>query len=423
MAEVQDEGFPAGDSVNRSSRATKRTRMSQKLTCTSRKRARVDIGLAYERWREVKATEGLRSDAEVAQCLLDEMKRLPSTPTSSGANHKKIKVSQSEVQTLIEQEVHSAVKTNETKLQCLIETIENLDRGVDFECTIQKLETRINTLTKRTEAALAHMTKTQKKSQHPSPVNVDIIRIDSEDEAVETVSQSKESMDRTGKSGEFLQVMETTKEEMMKMRADNEAWEAAMEDLREISAPPVPTPQGSPECNKNVDKSRTTEEPEAATMRVESPSSGRDNIPKHTGSGQRNVKLLYPPLPSTTVPSVLDSEAASFNIPQGPEVHLALIRDPPGLSVLWKVVEEDPCAPPMDSYSIFMTSEKVKGSGVFRKWKMLGEVKAITLPMCVMVTKYKPGHKVCVAVVGKDTFGRWGPYSKVVTAAIPASLG
>ncbi|AWP18692.1 putative activating transcription factor 7-interacting protein 2 [Scophthalmus maximus] len=255
-----------------------------------------------------------------------------------------------QVQTLIEQEVHSAVKTNETKLQCLIETIENLDRGVDFECTIQKLETRINTLTKRTEAALAHMTKTQKKSQHPSPVNVDIIRIDSEDEAVETVSQSKESMDRTGKSGEFLQVMETTKEEMMKMRADNEAWEAAMEDLREISAPPVPTPQGSPECNKNVDKSRMTEEPEAATMRVESPSSGRDNIPKHTGSGQRNVKLLYPPLPSTTVPSVLDSEAASFNIPQGPEVHLALIRDPPGLSVLWKVVEEDPCAPPMDSY-------------------------------------------------------------------------
>ncbi|KAF0032510.1 hypothetical protein F2P81_014800 [Scophthalmus maximus] len=213
------------------------------------------------------------------------------------------------------------------------------------------IKTRINTLTKRTEAALAHMTKTQKKSQHPSPVNVDIIRIDSEDEAVETVSQSKESMDRTGKSGEFLQVM------------------------------------------KNVDKSRMTEEPEAATMRVESPSSGRDNIPKHTGSGQRNVKLLYPPLPSTTVPSVLDSEAASFNIPQRPEVHLALIRDPPGLSVLWKVVEEDPCAPPMDSYSCFMTSEKVKGSGVFRKWKMLGEVKAITLPMCVMVTKYKPGHK------------------------------
>ena len=79
--------------------------------------------------------------------------------------------------------------------------------------------------------------------------------------------------------------------------------------------------------------------------------------------------------------------------------------------VLWSVF--------LSVHSVFMAIEKHKGSGVFLEWKTLGIVKAIPLPMCVMVSKFKPGFKACFTVVAKDIFGRYGPYSKIIPAVIP----
>lgn len=45
-----------------------------------------------------------------------------------------------QVQSLIKQEVRSAMEKNEAKLKSLLETIEHLDRNTDYESTIQKLE-------------------------------------------------------------------------------------------------------------------------------------------------------------------------------------------------------------------------------------------------------------------------------------------
>ncbi|KAL3054075.1 hypothetical protein OYC64_006414 [Pagothenia borchgrevinki] len=417
--------------------------------------ARVNIGSAFETWSEVKASKGLKSDAELA--LLDKMKRLPTNSDSSGPSNKKIKLSQSEVQTLIEQEVQTALKKKENKLLGLIGTIQEQDESLDYKSSLQKLEERMNTVTRRAEAAIAFMTKTHKENPQPSLDNVKIKREDSaKDKKIPPGFKSDiESME---KRVEFLNMMKKNKTGLTKMQEDNESLKAVI--AKQKLPPPVPTPNGSSDCKESlikkepdvedskqsvedskqsvedskqsvedskqsvedskqsVEDSKQSVELKAVMVKEENLSSDHSS-PNPTNTEQDEL-YSYPPLPSTNFPSILSIEVASYNLPGRPKVNVALIKNPVGLSVLWSVEDKDPsAAPPMDSYGLFMTMEKVKGSGVFPSWTALGEVAAVPLPMCVMISKYKPGHTVCVAVIGKDKFGRYGPYSTVVNATIP----
>ncbi|XP_069005812.1 activating transcription factor 7-interacting protein 2 [Embiotoca jacksoni] len=361
------------------------------------------------------------------------MKRLSPTVASAGASDEKIKFSKLEVRALIQQEVRKEIKEKESKILSSIETIQYLDAGFNFKDSIQKLEARVDTLRKRAEAALAFMTRTQKESPLLPLVESEIITVNADDETMGTMSQTKKSLHSPAKS-EVFQIMETTKKALKKMQADNKALRTAIADLNVNQSRPLtpyapPTNKGLVEFSKeepqdwkekanNNEESKQHEKPKDEKVEVKCTSHDAKNPPRRTDSTTQ--QFLCPPLPPTTFPSVLSTEATLYNIPPKLQVHLALIRNPnPSLSVLWNVVDEDPSAPPMDSYTVYLTMEKEKGSGVFPDWNILSEVTAIALPMFVLITKYKPGHKVCAAVVGKDKFGRYGPYSDISTAAIP----
>lgn len=378
-----------------------------KTMSTLQHQNRVTIGGAFERWHEWKSKKGLKSDEAVAICLLDEAKtsRSSSLRSPSTSSSKRVKFSKSDVQMMIKREVNSALKENEDKLQSLIETVQQLDSEVDFESCLQNLETRINIITRRAEAAFACMP--EKKSAVSRPTVSQIFGTDSEEE-------DESNSLCTDNSSELSRAEENVQVALRKMRADKEALTAAAAHQDEEPPPSLFAPCRGPEV-ESVQKQQPKPSPKE---QKDSENAKREDALARSleRKGQQQDNSVVPPLPLTAVPSTLTVEAASYNFPQKVQVYLAFIRKPPGLSLLWKVAEADPSAPPMHSYRIYISMEKGKGSSAFSDWTVIGEVKALPLPMCIMINKYKPGRKLRFAVVGKDVFGRYGPYSEVAMA-------
>lgn len=286
-------------------------------------------------------------------------------------------------------------------------------------------------LTRRAEAAYIHMTKTNVKNPTASLVNDIMSRSHSEDDS-RSVSENSISMDLREGTGELMvQFMENTKKELERLRADNAALKAAVEDLTREHASPSPSfsTNNHPQSQVIVglakllrkEEVRTSEDTPTSSMslkrlQVELPSPDGGSSPKRIKLEPE--ELPYPPLPEMPFTISLSPEAAIYSIPPKLKVEVGRIKNPPQLSVFWKEDEEDPLAPPMESYRVFYTTEQAMGSGIFQDWQHLGDMKAVPLPMFSIITTFRPGHKICVTVVGKDKFGRYGPFAKVVCAII-----
>ncbi|KAM9783874.1 uncharacterized protein atf7ip2 [Syngnathus typhle] len=281
----------------------------------------------------------------------------------------------------------------------LTKSVQHLQHDLDYERAIQKLEKRFEKISKRAERALTALRLNKKSLLLPCDDD-DVIMIDCDDELVpHTAEKSSRKEERENGNNDVLDTTEIQKE----LNQTKEDLPHIMNTLTE-------------ECDSQS-ASSSKSEPPTTPMNEESISSCHGNNIQQTNPQQ--IDSGYPPLPINPFPANLTMEALSYNIPHKVSVQLALIENPPSLSVMWTAEEIKLSLPQMQSYSIYLTMEKVKGSGILPDWKLLGNVPAKSLPMWVTVTKYKKGHKLCVVVVGKDIFGRYGPYSDVVAAVVP----
>uniref|UniRef100_A0A1A8HAX2 Activating transcription factor 7 interacting protein 2 n=1 Tax=Nothobranchius korthausae TaxID=1143690 RepID=A0A1A8HAX2_9TELE len=437
---MSDEDEARGDSP--SGGTAKRLKRSHRAERSS-ERCWVNIGVAFQSWRSARKARGLPTDEAAALFLLDEGKKNASQP--NGAGNGKIRVSKSQLQELIQHEVCTAEANNEAKMRHLIEAVELMKDDTSIETSFQQMEAHINLMSKRVDVALAYLKKTQDQSLTSAHADADRIRGDPDDEATEILELSDAEKSKCIiKIEETVELMKTAKCMLEEVKAKKEESTGAMVEFTPEKAPPTLSPNSSWMETNQGEKyicwpSDEFSEKESSPPTLTPMMSSEQMVP--TGDLKRELEdsqdekkiieqpedkkfkqedMLRPPsLPANPFPSTLSMEAALYSLPQKVELNLALIRNPTRLSVLWNVVKVDPAAPPMDSYIIFLTMEKDKGSGEFSKWYSYDTLKATSLPMCALIKKYKPGHKVCAAVVGKDIFGRYGPYSEVVTATIP----
>lgn len=123
-----------------------------------------------------------------------------------------------------------------------------------------------------------------------------------------------------------------------------------------------------------------------------------------------------PPFPDTPFPHQLPVVAATKNMPQKPVVKVGHIQDTQGIALLWNFEEEDPHAPDMECYYIYVAQEYQDGS--FTTWKTMGVIKAMPLPMACRISNRAGGKMLYFVIIGKDVYGRYGPYSEVKAVAV-----
>ncbi|XP_036445262.1 activating transcription factor 7-interacting protein 2 [Colossoma macropomum] len=339
-------------------------------------------------------------------------------PFGSGTPPPALTLSKAEVRSMVSQEVRSAVDHSDKMMKSLMERIQEIDSEPRFDARIKKLQAHVKKVKRRGDAVFVYIRK-----HGISEMSQNQQRSLGSPQTLTAVSETKSISSANGEcSGDSTSTSAVIDCEGVALRKPKEGFWQSLRSKKQI----VDLTDEAEACRQNG--KRHTDSPLTAQASVQkeedtkpspleqpkSPCKGvEENKKSAAEAAQASLLSKLPPFPDTPFPSQLPLAAATKNLPQKPVVKVARIDNPQGIALLWNVEEEDPHAPDMDCYYIYVTQEH--SDGTFCKWKTMGVIKAMPLPMACRVTGRSVGSALHFVIIGKDIYGRYGPYSNIQT--------
>lgn len=323
----------------------------------------------------------------------------------------------------------SAVEQSDCKMKSLMERIGEVNGDPIYDARIKKLEAHVRKIKRRGDAVFAYIRKfrsleiSQSQSLSVSPP----VRPQRCISPAEPITNKYRSSVNGGCFSDNASVSSADNDcEMTTLRRPKKGfWHSLRptnpvvgltEDraarLNEENLVTQPSYQKSEHSRQELSNPSSTP---LIAIKEEKQSVTEDRVSSSVQLEEEDWLSKLHPFPDTPFPKELSVVAASYNLPQMPVLKLARIGSAQELGIAWNVDRKDPHVAEMDCYYIYVSHEHKNGT--FSGWKCLGEIKAMPLPMACKVSDCKGDKRLCFIVVGKDIFGRYGPYSDIRTVA------
>ncbi|XP_073689313.1 uncharacterized protein atf7ip2 isoform X2 [Garra rufa] len=340
------------------------------------------------------------------------------------------KLPRSEIEKIISDKVVTAIEQSDYKMKNLMERISEVNGESKYDSRIKKLEAHVRKIKRRGDAVFAYIRKfrslesSQSQSPPPSvsPPPVQPQQCISPAEPEVNISRSSAN---GGCFNDNASVSSADNDEMttlrrpkqgfwQSLRSKNPVVDLTEEDRARLKEESLVTQPSDQKLEPPLKPKQPSNTPPVA-IKEENQSVMEEERVSSSVQLEEDWQSKLQPYPDTPFPKELPVVAASYNLPPKPVVKLACIGSAQELVIGWSVERNDPHAAEMDCYYIYVSHEHKNGT--FSGWKCLGEIKAIPLPIACQVTECREDKRLCFIVVGKDIFGRYGPYSDVRTVS------